>query len=101
MDKQKAYKEKVNAEIDEYSAKLAALKTKLKSEATDVKVNAMERIDELEQMLSHVKEKLTDMGDVAEGSWEAIKDRLEDTRKDASASIKKLFTDHDKSNKEK
>ena len=77
MDKQKAYKDKVNAEITEHSAKLSALKAKLKSEAVDAKVASMEKIDELEKKLAHVKDKLSDIGEAAEGSWEAIKDRLE------------------------
>jgi hypothetical protein len=101
MDKQKAYKEKVSAEISEYSAKLAALKAKLMSEAAGAKVASMEKIHEIEEKLSHVKEKLVDVGDVAEGSWGAIKDRLEVAREEVSASVKKLFADHNKDDNKK
>ena len=95
MNKQKVYKDKVNAEITEHSAKLSALKAKFKSEAVDAKVASMEKIDEIEKKLVHVKEKLSDIGDATEGSWEAIKERLEGTRKEISTSLKKLFSDHD------
>ena len=95
MDKKEAYKEKVNAEIIEHSTKISALKAKLKSEAVDAKVASMEKIDELEKKLAHIKDKLSDAGDAAEGSWEAIKDRLEATRKEISISVKKLFADQD------
>ncbi len=99
MDKQQAYKDKVKAEINEHAAKLAAFKTKLKSEAADVKSSSIEKIDALEQKLSQAKDRLTDIGEVAEESWESVKNRLEVARNDVSKSIKSLFADDE--NKQK
>ncbi|MBD3245830.1 MAG: coiled coil domain-containing protein [Candidatus Omnitrophica bacterium] len=79
MDKElkKAYQEKTEAQLKEWSAKAEELKTKAESMSADAKVKAMEKIVGLKQKVREGREHLENIESAGEGQWETLKAKME------------------------
>lgn len=94
MNKKDIYIEKAQAKIDEYSAELARLKAKTKGEFAELKIEAQQQIDQLDDKLSVVKTRLSEIVDAAEDKWEDLSVRFEELSDDLGAAFRKFFEKH-------
>ncbi len=76
-----AYRQKAEAKIEEYQAKL-------KGSSADARLGAEKHIRELEKQIDAGKKKLTELGDSAEEAWTKLGKGLDDAWEDTSQRIK-------------
>ena len=94
MNRKNAYIEKAQAKIDEYAARIDALKAKARGEVAGQKIGAHEQLDKLETKLKAAKSKLADLTDAAGDSWEDLSGRVEELTDELGASVKKFIDKH-------
>ena len=96
MSLKDAYREKIEAQIEEQQAHLALLKAKAKHAAADVKIMAYEEIGDADAKLDAVKAKLKELGNTSGEAWKEMKAGVEKAWNDLAESSKKaanLFKD--------
>lgn len=84
MSKQDAYRQKIEAEIEEQKARLEVLKAQAKKKVADGKLGVYEEIEKLESKLTDAKSTLTN-----------LKDSGEEALGKLSSSIKGMFSKSD------
>jgi len=72
-DKRKAYEEKLDAQLKEWSAQIALLKAKADNARADAKVDYYKTIDALQQKQDEVKTKLQQLKAAGDEAWEDVK----------------------------
>jgi len=72
-DKRKAYEEKFDAQLKEWSAEIELLKAKAKSAKADAKIDYFKTIDALEHKQDEAKSKLRELKTAGDEAWEAVK----------------------------
>lgn len=77
MDKNEAYKQKIEAELELVQAKLAEYKAQMKISAADAHLKYSRSVDEIEQKLDATKAKLKELSETGEDAWEDVKERVE------------------------
>ncbi|MDD2466085.1 MAG: hypothetical protein PHI97_18965 [Desulfobulbus sp.] len=77
MHLREAYRQKMAAELNLAKAKLAELKAQAENSAADARIKHDEQFDQLEQDVDAIKDKLKELGESSEDSWELIKGGLE------------------------
>jgi len=70
MSKKDAYRQKIEAEIEEQKARLEVLKAQAKKKIAEGKVGAYEEIEKLESKLEDAKSTLKNLKDSGEEAWE-------------------------------
>ena len=102
MSELNAYKQKLEAEIEQAEAKLKDLKAEAKSSAADAQIRMQyeRRTEELEQYIDDAKAKLKELGGASEDTWEDIKDGVENAWnslrnavREGAAKVKEKFKD--------
>ena len=91
MSLRNAYREKLEALVEEQMARISLLKAKAKSTAADGKIMAYEEIADAEQKLAHMKSSLKELASASEGAWEELKGGVEKAWNDLSESCKKAY----------
>ena len=71
-DKRKAYEEKLDAQLKEWSAPIALLKAK-----ADVKIDYYETIDTLQRKQDEARTKLQELNAAGDEAWKDLKTRAE------------------------
>ena len=89
MSLKDAYRQKIEAQLEEQSARLALLKAKAKHAMADGKIMAYEELGDAEHNLANLRAKLKDLGAASEGAWETMKGGVEQAWKDLSESCRK------------
>jgi len=92
MDKKKSYEERLEAELNEWSAKINVLKAKAAKTQADVKINFAEEIKLLEEKKQKAKEKLHELRDAGDDAWVDLKAGLESVWSDLGNSISKAVS---------
>ena len=88
MSTKKAYKQKIEAEVELAQAKLAELKAKAKISTADARIKYTKQVDELEQKVDATKAKLKELGEASEDAWEHLKDGVESSWGVLSAAVR-------------
>lgn len=91
MSKKEAYKQKIEAEVEVAQAKLTELKAQAKSVTADARIKYDKQIDEFQQAVDTTKIKLEELGEASEDAWEHLKDNIDSTWSEISASIRKAM----------
>jgi predicted nucleic acid-binding Zn-ribbon protein len=94
MDIKKAYKEKLQYQMDEWKDEIKVLKDKIGKISADKKIKAMEEIEALQQKHKSANDKLASLKDASDTAWEDAKAGLELTWeeiKNRIISLKKYF----------
>jgi len=89
MSLKNAYREKIEAQIEEQRARLELLKAKAKSAAADVKIMAYEEIGDADAKLDALKAKLKELSSVSGDAWQDMKIGIEKAWDDLTESCKK------------
>jgi hypothetical protein len=89
MSLKAAYREKIEAQIEEQRARLGLLKAKARRAAADVKIIAYEEIGDAEAKLNALKGKLKELGNASGDAWQDMKSGVEKAWTDLTRSCKK------------
>ena len=88
-DKRKAYEEKLDAQLKEWSAQIALLKAKADKARADVKIDYQKTIDTLQRKQDEAGTKLHELKTASDEVWEDLKTGAEK----AWAEVKTAFHD--------
>jgi hypothetical protein len=88
MSLQEAYKLKIEAEMELAHAKLAGFKAEAKNYTADAYIKYSQHLEELEKMHHVAKDKLTELSNASEDTWEKFKDGAEKAWGLFSAAVK-------------
>jgi predicted kinase len=89
MSLKNAYREKMEAQLDEQRARLDLLKAKAKRAVAEGKILAYEELADADQKLDALKAKLNKIGDAGGDAWQEMKSGVEKAWDELSASCKK------------
>jgi len=88
MSKKDAYRKKLEAQLDEWNAKIDVLKAKANKAEASAKVEYHETIEDLQKKRSNAKDKLQTLRNASEDAWEDLKGGLEQSWSDLEAAVK-------------
>ncbi len=88
-DKRKAYEEKLDAQLKEWSAQIALFKAKADNAKADAKIEYHKTIDALQRKQNEANTKLRELKTAGDDAWEDIKKGAEK----AWAEVKTAFHD--------
>ena len=77
MGKRDLYIEKINAQIEQYSAKLAGMRGKATEVQADMKLEYLEQVEKVESNRDALKERYEQLRKSSESSWGDIKEGTE------------------------
>ena len=89
MSLKNAYREKMEAQLEEHRARLELLKAKAKRAVADGKIMAYEELADAENKFAAAKARLKELGAASEGAWEEMKGGVESAWSSLSDSCKK------------
>ena len=72
-EKRKAYEEKLDAQLKEWSAQIALLKAKADNAKADAKIEYYKTIDALQSKQNEARTKFQELKTAGDGAWEDIK----------------------------
>ncbi len=87
MTNREAYKQKVQAQLDEWKADADKLRAKIKKKQADRKIDSQKYLDELKVKQTQARAKLKQLEEASEDAWDDIKAGLEN----ATAELKQSY----------
>ena len=72
MADRKAFQQKMEAQLDEWSAKIDVLRAKSQKASADAKIQYQQQIEQLRDKKSRAQDKLRELKDASEGAWESL-----------------------------
>lgn len=73
MSRKEAYEQKLQGQLDEWSAEIDKLKAKADGAEADAQVEYYKKIEELRSMQDAADNKLTELKDAGDDAWEDLK----------------------------
>jgi flagellar biosynthesis chaperone FliJ len=77
MNEKDLYQQKMQAQLDEWMAKVSVLKARASKASADVQLEMNRQIKTLENLIEDGKSKLSKLAKAGEGAWESLKDGVE------------------------
>lgn len=77
MSNKQAYQQKIQAQLDEWSAEIDKLRAKADKADADAQIAFNREIDNLRDKKNQAREKLDELSDASEGAWEDLKTGVE------------------------
>jgi len=77
MSNKQAYQQKIQAQLDEWSAEIDKLRAKADKADADAQIALNREIDNLRDKKNQAREKLDELSDASEGAWEDLKTGVE------------------------
>ena len=93
MEKRELYLEKINAQIEQYSAKLAGMHGKATEINVDMKLEYLKQVEMLEGKRDGLKKKYEQLSKASESSWKDMKEGTENAWNELKESVAKA-TNH-------
>jgi nucleotide-binding universal stress UspA family protein len=87
----KAFQEKIDAQLKEWSAKIEELKAKAQKSKTDLKTKYQKQIEDLQAKQTVVQEKLRELRGSGEEAWKELETGMEKTLQDLKGSLDRAF----------
>jgi chromosome segregation ATPase len=88
MSEKKAYREKLQSQLDEWDAKIDVLKAKANKAEASAKVEYQKTIEDLQDKRSKAKDKLQELKNASGDAWEDLKEGVEESWSRLGAAIK-------------
>ena len=73
MDKRKLYMDKIKAQLDQNSAKIQIMRSKVAEANADMKLGYLKEVDGLEGTLKGLKRKFGQLSDAKDTTWKKMK----------------------------
>ena len=86
-DKRKAYEERFDAQLKEWSAEIALLLAKAEKTKADVKIEYYKTIETLQGKQDAARTKLQELKTASDGAWEDVKTGAENVWADVKAAF--------------
>ena len=93
MEKRDLYLEKISAQVEQYSAKLAGMRGKVGEISADMKLEYLKQVEKLEDKRDGLKEKHEQLKKASESSWEDMKEGTENAWNELKEAVAKA-TEH-------
>ncbi|MEO5929369.1 MAG: coiled coil domain-containing protein [Candidatus Kapaibacterium sp.] len=90
MSLKDAYKDKMNAQLDEWDADVAKMRAKADKSEADAKIDHYKEINGWEAHRDNARAKLKDLDNAAEDTWEDVKNGVENAWNDVRHGFTKL-----------
>ena len=92
MDKMEDYREKLEAQLKEWKAKIEMLEKKASEATGETKTELMRVIRELRQKKELVKEKWTELQKESSAAWDTTKEGLEKAASELKSALDKVLS---------
>ncbi len=92
MDKMEAYREKFEAQLKEWKAKIEMLENKAAEASGETRNELMRVIGDLRQKKGLVKEKLTELQKESSAAWDTMKDGVEKAASEFKSALDKVVS---------
>jgi hypothetical protein len=95
MDDKKLYRQKKQAQLDEWNAQMEVLKAKSSGSSADLQIEMNKQIHQLDSKLDEGKRKLVELDEVDRDAWDSVKDGVEnawDSMKTAMSDVRNKFS---------
>lgn len=89
MEKRDLYLEKINAQVEQYSAKLAGMRGKAAEIQADMKLEYLNQVEKLEGKRDGLKEKYEQLKKSSESSFEDMKEGTENAWNELKEAVTK------------
>ena len=89
MEKRNLYLEKISAQVEQYSAKLAGMRGKAAEFQADMKLEYLNQVEKLEGKRDGLKEKYEELKKSSESSWEDMKEGTENAWNELKEAVAK------------
>lgn len=89
MSTQELYKQKFQAQLDEWKADIGKLKARAEIETADAQIAMHKQVETLEHGIDEAQKKLVELGAASEEAWESVKAGVES----AWVSLKTTFSE--------
>lgn len=89
MTDKELYQQKLQAQLDEWRSEIDKLKAKASGASADAKLEMNKQVEVLESKIEEGKEKLSELADASDDTWESMKDSIDSKWK----SLKSAFSD--------
>ena len=84
------YKQEIEAELDHAREKLVELKTKIRALSDAKRLESVDDVEELENMVNDMKAKIKEFNKEVEDSWEQIKNDIDSSQNKINESFARL-----------
>ncbi len=88
MNKKQAYEEKLQAQLDEFNARIDVLKAKAAKAESSAKLSYYDTLEELKLKRDLAQNKLEKLRNASDDAWEDLKEGVENAWADFSAAVK-------------
>jgi predicted nucleic acid-binding Zn-ribbon protein len=92
MDKKDVYREKLEAQLKEWKAKIDLLETRLSSLSSDAKNELIKEIKDLRQRKTVVREKWNELQKTGGEAWDKLKDGTEKASVELKEKLDKVIS---------
>ena len=92
MDRLEAYREKLEAQLKEWKAKIEMLEKKAAEASGETKTELMRAIGELRQKNGLVKEKWAELQKESSAAWDTMKEGLEKAASEFKSTLNKVVS---------
>lgn len=92
MDKMEAYREKLEAQLKEWKAKLEMLEKKAAEASGETKTELMRLIGELRQKIELVKQKWSELQKESSVAWDTMKEGVEKAASEFKSALDKVVS---------
>ena len=92
MDKKEAYREKLEAQMREWSAKIDLLKARADKAEAEGKIEYKDRIEDIRQRKAAVQSKLQELQNASDAAWKDIKAGTEKAAADLRDALQSAFS---------
>ena len=90
MSQKDAYIQKINAQLDEWKAKLDVVKAKANNKGADSRIDYEKKADELDAKLAALREKRDELKKSAEDNWDKIRQKAEQQMEEVKSTLASL-----------
>ena len=90
MGKKKVYLEKINAQLEQYSAKISVLKAKGNEAHADVKLEYLKQVEKLEDNRDGLRVKYEQLKEASSNSWDDLQEGSEAAWDELKESLSKV-----------
>jgi len=92
MDAKELYRQKLDAQLKEWNAKVNLLAAKVENATADAKIRYARQLDEIKAKQTEIKEKLTELENAGSGAWESVKTKTDSVLEDLKTKISQALS---------
>ncbi len=92
MDSKEAYKQKLNAQLKEWSAQISLINAKIENKGADMRLKYAKELDSVKEKQDEVIQKIKDLDQATEESWEKVKVTTDQILNDLKTGVNNILS---------